>query len=216
MQRIRITSQTGHFGEVLGIDDRLTHDTPPPSTIVGILKVLFGEEIEKEEFIFGHTFNSSIKFLDDITIYKHTNEGYQRKTRKDPVTTDCRSIENHYECELIIYTDLHKELKMRYPLYMGKSGNPARVKLPIDKVDLRDKKGKGYNQYTPIHIGRGKIKPINLITKYNPKLNSYDAQVSPLRLNKEFDYDKNYDDELKHNVVLWKHDEEGVRWIGYT
>lgn len=210
MNRITITSPTGHFGEVLGVDDRLTHDTPPPSTIIGILKVLFGEEIENEEFIFGHTFNSGIRYLDDYTIYKHSNEGYERKTKTSPVSTDCRSIEYHYECELIIYTNIKKKLMMKYPLCMGKSGNPARLRLPIKEIELKEKEGKGYNQYTPINIGKGTIRPINLITKYNPKLNSYDAQVAPLRLNKEFDYDKNHDEELNHNIVLWKYKEGGV------
>lgn len=210
MKRIRITSQSGHFGKVLGIDDRLTHDTPPPSTVVGILKLLFGEEIEDEEFTFGHTFSSATKYLDDLTIYKHTEYGYQRKTKESPVLTDCRSIENHSECELIIYTDLNKELRMERALCMGRSGNPARIRLPIASVRLENKEGKGYNQYTPISIGKGKISPIDLITTYNPDFNSYEGQVVPLRLNKEFNYDKNYDEELSHNIVLWKYKDGGV------
>lgn len=210
MKRIRITSPTGHFGEVLGIDNRLTHDTPPPSTVIGILKLLFGEEIEKEEFVFGYTFASAMKYLDDLKIYKHSTEGYARATKKSPVTTDCISIENHYECELLIYTDLEKELKMERALCMGKSGNPARLRLPIEKVELKNKDGKGYNQYTPVNIGRGKIRHINLVTIYNERLNSYDAQVAKVRLNKEFDYSKNHDEELNHNVILWKHKSGGV------
>lgn len=212
MKRLRITSQTGHFGEVLGIDDRVTHNTPPPSTVFGILKVLFGEEIENEEFTFGYTFNSALKYLDDLTIYKHTDKGYHRRTKESPVTSDCRSIENHYDCELIIYTSLDKDLKMEYALCMGKSGNPARLRLPIEEIELQDIEGKGYNQYTPFSVGTGKIKNITLLTKYNRVYNSYDSISALLRLNKEFDYDKNYDSELEHNIILWEYRKGGVEY----
>ena len=178
-----------------------------------MLKVIFGEEIEKEEFILGYTFKSKVKFLDDIIIYKHNTSGYTRETKKSPVTTDCRSIENHYDCELLIYTDLDKEIEMKYALCMGKSGNPARLHLPIEEVELIDREGLGFNQYTPISIGTGVIKPITLLTKFNSKLNSYDAQVEHLRFNKEFEYNKNYDAELEHNIVLWKYKDGEVSFF---
>lgn len=212
INRIKITSQSGHFGKVLGIDDRVTHETPPPSTIIGILRVLFGEDVLSKEFVFGYIFNSSLKYLDDLTIYKHSDKGYNRKTKTSPILTDCRSIENHYECKLIIYTDLNMKLKIERALCMGKSGNPARVRLPIETVELKDKEGKGFNQYTPVKIGRGKISPINLITTYNRELDSYNAQSLPLRFNKEFNYDKNHDEELEHNIVLWKFKDGGVEF----
>lgn len=212
MKRIRITSQTGHFGEVLGIDDRLTQDIPPPSTILGILKVLFGEDIEDSEFVFGYTFNSKSKYSDAITIYKHTDKGYQRATKKSPVTSDCRSVETHYDCELLIYTDLNRELKMEYALCMGKSGNPARVELPIKEVKLIDNEGYVFNQFTPISVGTGKIRTVNMMTRFNFKLNSYDSISAPLRFNKKFEYNKNYDEELEHNIVFWEKTKEGVEY----
>ena len=60
VNKLEITSMTAHFGEPLGCDDRRTKDIPPPSTVIGILKVLFGEDID--DFIFGYTFASQAKF----------------------------------------------------------------------------------------------------------------------------------------------------------
>ena len=87
---------------------------------------------------------------------------------------------------------------------MGKSGNPARVHLPIEEVDLIDFNYKGFNQYTPKNIGKGVIKPTNLVTKYSQSLDCYDHQVAHLRLNQEFEYDKNYDQIEMQNIFLWK------------
>ena len=132
IKKIILTSPSGHFGEVLGRDNRFTQDIPPPSTIIGILKVLYGQDID--HFTFGYTFESQGKYLDDITLYKHNNRGTFKK--KGNIVTDCRIIENHSECKLIIYTDISKDISVNYPICMGKSGNPARIHFPINDIDL--------------------------------------------------------------------------------
>ena len=200
IKKLKITSLTGHFGEVLGIDDRRTHDTPPPSTVIGIVRVLYGEDINN--FVFGYTFKSEVKYKDDISIYKHSKDGTVREKNKPK--SDCRFIENHAECELLIYTNISNIMTINYMLCMGKSGNPARLHFPIQEIDLIQKEGQGFNQYTPKHIGTGVIKPTNLVTNFDNLLGSYRAQVSHLRLNSKFDYNKNYDNEEQHNIFLWE------------
>ncbi len=199
LQKICITSSSGHFGEVLGRDNRNTINLPPPSTIIGMLKVIYDNDID--DFVFGYLFSSLGKYKDDTTLYKATNKGYLRK--KGIITTDCKYVEYHTDCKLIIYTNIGKDIKINYPICMGKSGNLARVHLPIKDIVLIEKEGQGFNQFTPKNIGKGVIKPTNLVTKYNPILDAYDHQVAHLRLNKIFDYGRNYDIEEEQSIFLW-------------
>lgn len=201
VKKIRITSQTAHFGEFLGCDDRRTNDIPPPSTVIGILRVLFGEYIDN--FAFGYTFTSQAKFKDDITLYKHSNQGFALNKNKE-MTTNCNFREYLFENELTIYTDIEEGLLMSYALCLGKSGNIARVHLPIKEVDLISKDGKGFNQFTPIKIGQGAINPTTMVTNFNDKLCAYDQQTKHLRKNTTFNYNKNHDTESNQNIFLWK------------
>ena len=71
MKKLRITSMTGHFGKILGHDDIGTYDIPPISTIIGLLKVIYGENVLEEVFKFGYIYRDKGSFKDDIIIYKH-------------------------------------------------------------------------------------------------------------------------------------------------
>lgn len=206
INKMKITSETSHFGEFLGRDDRNTLDTPPPSTIVGMLRLIYGEDIDK--FVFGYTFKSEGRFKDDIKIYKHRHNGLSTKHKK--TVTDCRYIEFHTESKLIIYTNINKDIQVNFPICIGKSGSPARIHLPIKEVNLINKKGKGFNQFTPNNIGKGVINPTTLVTNYNKDLNLYDNSIGHLRLNKEFEYDKYYDEDLEQNIFLWKYKNKEV------
>lgn len=209
LNKIKITSPIAHFGKPLGRDNRATYDAPPPSTILGILKVIYGEEIEKENFVFGCTFKSKGKFIDDTTVYKHTNEGF--RIEKGKVITDCNQIKYHVDCELIIYTDIDKEIVVKEILSIGRANSPTRIHFPIKKVELIDAEGYGTNQFTTKDIGKGLIEPINLKSKYNPRLNAYDHQITHLRFNRKFKYNKNYDTEEQQNIFLWKHEKGMVK-----
>lgn len=201
LKKLIITSQTAHFGEFLGCDNRRTNDLPPPSTVIGILRVLFGEDIDN--FIFGYTFTSETKFLDDITLYKHSNEGFTLNKNKE-IATNCNSREYLYNNRLIIYTDIQDKLSMNYSLCLGKSGSIARLHLPIQNVNLITRDGQGFNQFTPTRIGNGVINPTTMVTKFNEKLGVYDQQIKHLRRNTTFNYNKNYDESELQNIFLWK------------
>lgn len=207
INKIILTAPSGHFGQVLGRDNRYTHDTPPPSTIIGMLRLMYGEDIDN--FVFGYTFESDCKYLDDITLYKHNAKGVFRK--KGDIVTDCKAIEYHSGCRLVIYTDINRKLSVEHPICMGKSGNPARIHLPIEEINLIDFNYKGFNQYTPKSVGRGVIKPTNLVTWYKPELEVYEQQVEHLRFNRQFEYDKNYDATEKENIFLWQIKEGTVK-----
>ncbi len=201
LNKLIITSKTGHFGKILGYDDRYTYKVPTPSTIIGILKTIYNDNIDN--FKFGYLFKSDLIFKDDITIHKRNKSGSRVMKKKHPVT-DARFIEMHYNCKLTIYTDIKDDVSLNYILCMGRAGNIARLHLPIRKVNLEDKEGKGYNQYTNINVGAGKIETYNMKSEYKSEFQSYDHQVQKLRLNNVFDYNKNYDEEEEQCVFMWE------------
>lgn len=200
--KLKITSDTAHFGKVLGYDDRYTYLVPPPSTVFGILKVIYGEDID--DFRFGYIFESDGLFYDDITIHKRDFRG-NRVKKKGKFVTDIRKIQYHHNCKLTIYTDIFKDIVFDYILCLGKSGNIANLDMNFEEVALINKEGaKGYDQFTTKDIGKGKIYPCNMRSIYNPEIDAFDHQIMHLRYNKEFDYSKFYDEEGKQSIFMWE------------
>lgn len=195
INKLIMTSKTGHFGTFLGYDDRYTYPAPPVSTIIGILQTIYNREIDN--FKFGYLFESDLIFKDDMTIHK-------KGLKVNRVATDIRSIELHYNCKLTIYTDITDEISMDYILSMGRAGNIARLHLPVKQVEFKSKQGQGFNQFTTKDLGEGRIKSMNLKSEYNKRLDSYDHQVGLLRFNQIFNYDRYYDEEEKQNVFMWE------------
>lgn len=205
MKKIRITSKSGHFKIPYASKYQKSYDSPPISTVVGMLMVLFGEEID--DFIFGYTFDYEHKYKDAMTMNKidinKINEVGDFSPVNDKVV-DSGIREYLHDCVLTIYTDIDLPIKMEYCLTMGRSNNLARVHFPFKEIKLLNKAGKGYSQYTDKNIGKGKISAISIFSKYNKLSQSFDTNIKHLRFNEEFDYDKNYDDEAEENIFLWK------------
>ena len=207
LNKLQITSKTAHFGIPSGTDYRRTYFTPPPSTILGMLRVIYGEDIIKENFSFGYDLEYESKFIDVETIYKFNI----KKQRKDK--TDCCKKEYLFDCKLNIYHDINIDkfpINMEYILCMGASNNLARLHFPINQIEIINKEGQGYNQFTPIRIGTGKIESASVFTKYSKKFESFDNQYMKLRQNKVFDYNKNYDPETNRNIYLYQFKEGRV------
>jgi len=200
-----ITSKTAHFKLPYSSKYQKTYNSPPISTVIGMLKVLFGEDIDN--FIFGYTFRFDTKFEDAMNIEKiNINDiGYiGDSSLRYKRVTDSGIREYLYDCVLTIYTDIDLPIKMDYCLTMGRSNNLARVHFPFAEVNLKQEEGKGYNQYTTVNIGTGKISPIAYYSKYNDITQSFDTSIKHLRFNEVFDYDKNYDEETEENIFLWE------------
>lgn len=201
-----ITSQTAHFKIPYASKYQKSYEIPPISTVLGMLKVLFGESID--DFVFGYSFEYGSKFNDvmnisKVNISKITNIGNLGPT--DKKVTDVITVEYLYDCILNIYTDIELPLKVDYCLTMGKANNLARLHLPFKKVKLINKVGEGFNQYTPTSVGTGVIKPITYISEFDKRIQSFRTKVKHLRINKEFKYDKNYDPESECNIFLWRY-----------
>ena len=200
LNRLKITAPIAHFKVPYSSKYQNTYSIPPLSTVVGMLKVIYGEEIN--DFIFGYIFEYETDFVDGYTLHKVNKD---IKQNKKGYTSDYCFKKYLHDCTLTIYTNISKEISMEHSFTMGKSNCLARLHFPIEEVSLVDKTGKGYNQFTPIEVGTGEIMPVTVNTKFNHRLDSFDTRIKHLRLNKEFDFDKYHDEEKKQNVFLWSY-----------
>lgn len=209
LNKIEIIGDIAHFKIPMHSKIQRTYEIPPISTIVGILKNIYGEEID--DFILGYVIYHNGTFKDLQTMYKEINPNVKTLTDSDRFQTDVCPIEYLINPKLIIYTDIDKNIEFSEPLCLGKTNCLAKVlSLSEIKVNLIDKKAVGYNQYTDINIGDGMIKRINTLTEYNEKKGYYDIYSSMVRENNEFEYDKYYDEDEKQNIFLWNWKKGGV------
>lgn len=202
LNKIEIIGDIAHFKIPMHSKIQRTYEIPPISTIVGILKNIYGEEID--DFTLGYVIYHNGTFKDLQTIYKEINPNVKTLTDSDRFQTDVCPIEYLINPKLIIYTDINKNIEFNEPLCLGKTNCLAKVlSLSEIKVNLIDKEAVGYNQYTDINIGDGMIKRINTLTEYNEKKGYYDIYSSMVRENNEFEYNKYYDEDEKQNISLW-------------
>ncbi|HFL2405919.1 TPA: CRISPR-associated protein Cas5 [Clostridioides difficile] len=209
LNKIEIIGDIAHFKIPMHSKIQRTYEIPPISTIVGILKNIYGEEID--DFTLGYVIYHNGTFKDLQTIYKEINPNVKTLTDSDRFQTDVCPIEYLINPKLIIYTDINKNIEFNEPLCLGKTNCLAKVlSLSEIKVNLIDKEAVGYNQYTDINIGGGMIKRINTLTEYNEKKGYYDIYSSMVRENNEFEYNKYYDEDEKQNIFLWNWKKGGV------
>ncbi|HBH0756102.1 TPA: CRISPR-associated protein Cas5 [Clostridioides difficile] len=209
LNKIEIIGDMAHFKIPMHSKIQRTYEIPPISTVVGILKNIYGEEID--DFILGYVIYHDGTFKDLQTIYKEINPNVKTLTDSDRFQTDVCPIEYLINPKLIIYTNIDKNIEFNEPLCLGKTNCLAKVlSLSEIEVNLIDKKAIGYNQYTDINIGDGMIKRINTLTEYNEKKGYYDIYSSMVRENDEFEYGKYYDEDEQQNIFLWKWKKGGV------
>ncbi|CCL08503.1 CRISPR-associated protein Cas5 [Clostridioides difficile] len=209
LNKIEIIGDMAHFKIPMHSKIQRTYEIPPISTVVGILKNIYGEEID--DFILGYVIYHNGTFKDLQTIYKEINPNVKTLTDSDRFQTDVCPIEYLINPKLIIYTNIDKNIEFNEPLCLGKTNCLAKVlSLSEIEVNLIDKKAIGYNQYTDINIGDGMIKRINTLTEYNEKKGYYDIYSSMVRENDEFEYGKYYDEDEQQNIFLWNWKKGGV------
>lgn len=207
LNRIIIKGDFAHFKIPARAKIQQTYSIPPISTVVGILQNIYGTDID--DFHLGYTINYKTKHKDLMTIYKELNISEKRPTDKKRFITDTCIVEYLYDVELVIYTDIDKEVELKDVLVLGKANCLGTINK-IEEVELLDKEGFGYNQYTEKNIGEGQIRRINTLTKYNPLKDMYDIKSNVVRENTEFEYHKNYDSDLEQNIYIWKWKEGNI------
>lgn len=200
IKKLNIKGTFAHFKIPAYSKYQRTYEIPPISTIVGILKNIYGEDIS--DFTLGYTINYKSKSMDVMKIYKELDLSEKTPTDKKRFTSDLCFVEYLYDVELFIYTDINKEIELKDTLVLGKT-NCLGTLCSVEEVELIQKEGYGFNQYTSKDIGNGQIRRINTLTTFNPNTDMYDIQSATVRENKEFEYDCNYDSDLGQNIYLW-------------
>lgn len=201
-RKIVIEGNLAHFKVPYKSKIQKTYPIPPISTVIGILENIFGEGIDN--FKFGFTFQSNTRPFTDIQkVYKQTTLGNSKQVVQGNIAFDICHIEYLINPKLCIYTDINRNVVLEETLNLGKTDCLANIK--ISQANLTAKKGKGYNQWTPIDVGSGKVLRIATKTTYNTRKGIYDIETKVVRLNKTFNSDKNYDEE-EGNIFMWKYE----------
>lgn len=208
LNRITMKSELAHFKIPATGKIQQTYIIPPISTVVGILKNLYGEEIN--DFKLGYFVKHSGKHRDLMKIYKEFNLSEKSHTSKDRFMTDTCIVEYLKDVELVIYTSINENILLKDVLVLGKANCLASI-TDMTEVELTDIEGYGYYQYTDKSIGEGQIRRINTITEYNCDIDMYDIKTDTFKENIEFEYDKNYDKEYEQNIYVWNWKDGGVK-----
>lgn len=206
LNRITIKGTVAHFKIPLNCKIQQTYNVPPISSIYGILKNIYGEGIN--DFTLGYTMSFENKTRDIMSIKKEFDLSKKTVTDKERFMNDTCIVEYLHNVELVIYTNINSKIILNDILVLGKANCLGTI-TEIKEVKLKDIKGIGKNQLCPKHIGKGQIKRLNTITKYNENTDMYDYKSNLFRVNDEFEYDKNLDEELENNIILWNW-KEGV------
>ena len=199
-KKLVIIGELAHFKNSVNGKNQNTFKVPPVSTIVGILKNIYGKDIQ--DFIFGYTTEYKTTFKDITTIYKETIEEKKGKRFESDI---CR-IEYLIDPIITIYTNLNNEIQMSEILNLGKTNCLAKCLFRKSNIIL--KSNIGYNQWTSSNVGSGIITRINLETIFNERKGYYDYITKLCRLNEQFN--TNYcDNDTEEGLFLWNYKKEG-------
>ncbi|KEH96999.1 CRISPR-associated protein Cas5 [Clostridium botulinum] len=198
-KKLVLTSKMAHFKNGINGKNQNTFRVPPISTIVGILKNIYGKDIK--DFIFGYTCKYDGIFKDVTTIYKEVNLDIS-SAKGDRFQHDIAFIEYLVNPIITVYTNLDTPIKINDILNLGKTNCLAKCKF--EKENITNKECIGYNQWTPINTGNGKIKRINKETIYNQNKGYYDYYTELFRLNEEFTA-KHILEDQEEGIQLWQY-----------
>ena len=199
MNKLIITATEAHFKIPMRSKFQNTYKIPPISTVVGILKNIYGQDIDDFEVGYSIEFDSINKEVN--TIYKELN--IKADTKGEKFKSDTIYVENLYNVRLVIYHNIERGIKFKNPLCLGKANYLANI--VFKEIQLQDKEGYGIMQYTPKNIGSGMLVRINTITRYNELKGYYEYKTELVRENlDEFKLDNNYDEEEDMNIYMWR------------
>lgn len=201
--KFTIVSDMAHFKNSRSAVLQQTYKIPPISTVIGILKNIYGEDIEN--FIFGYNFTYSSSQYEISTLYKEINLNVKTDTDKDRfVTTPCQ-IEYLINPKLeIVVIGLQKDYIMEHILNMGKTN--CLSKLKSETIDINNESITQYNVLTDFKDGNGIIERQNIETKYNESKGYFDYYTRLIRINDEYECNYSYDEQ---GLYLWKYNKVG-------
>lgn len=208
LKKIKIIAELAHFKVPMCCKVQRTYLIPQPSTIVGVLKSIFGEGIN--DFKFGYTIKHKGITTEFTKIFKEVNareKGLSVTKSSGRFLGDNIYLENLIEPEITIYTDIKNSIKLHEPLVLGKTNYLAKItnikNRGFEEVELNQKLGTGYNQYTSINIGEGMIERVNTLTEYSKDICAYRYKTKLVRNNSKFEYKCYFDEEDEEMIYIW-------------
>lgn len=203
--KITITSDRGHFKKYRSAGLQQTYRIPPASSVIGLLKNIYGEDIEN--FIFGYNITFGGTEYEVTTIHKEVNvEVLNNSNIKEELgkSNPC-NIEYLIKPNLeIIVLNINKDIEMKNVLNMGKTNCLA--KAVFDEVEIKNEKAIQENVLTDFKDGYGVVERMNAETKYNIEKGCYDYFTKLFRLNNEYECEYTYEEK---GVYLWEYKKAG-------
>lgn len=200
---ITIVADMAHFKNSRSAVLQQTYKIPPISTVVGILKNIYGEDIEN--FIFGYNFSYDFSQYEVSTIYKELNLKVKTDTDKERFNVYPAQIEYLINPKLeIIAIGLQQKYIMNTVLNLGKTNCLA--KLKIEDIEMENNNTIQYNVLTDFQDGDEKIERQNIETVYNEQKGYFDYYTKLVRINDKYECNYLYDEQ---GVYLWKYNKVG-------
>lgn len=200
---IKIVADMAHFKNSRSAVLQQTYKIPPISTVVGIIKNIYGENIQ--DFIFGYNFSYDFSQYEVSTIYKELNLEVKTDTDKERFNVYPAQIEYLINPKLeIIVVGLEEKYTMNTALNLGKTNCLA--KLKIEDIEIKNDNIIQYNVLTDFKDGDGKIQRQNIETIYNQQKGYFDYYTKLIRINDEYNCKYSYEEQ---GVYLWKYNKVG-------
>lgn len=200
MTLITLTADRGHFKRYRSAGLQQTYRTPPVSTVVGIIKRIYGEDIK--DFIFGYRFRYKSIESEIVTIHKEVNsnvikgkEAYEERIKAVPQPIECL-----IEPMLEIVIDTKDIPIISENLNMGKTDFLAIAKFK--QIDLERISVDEENVLTHFTDGQGVIERLNKETVYNEDKGYYDYYTDLFRFNEEYECEWSWEDK---GFYLWNY-----------
>jgi CRISPR-associated protein Cas5t len=204
--KFTITGDMAHFKNSRSAVLQQTYKIPPISTVVGMLKNIYGEDIEN--FRFGYNFSYSNSQYEISTLYKEVNNfipSDKSRIQKQKFITNPCNVEYLINPRLeIIVIGLQENYIMDTVLNLGKANCLA--KLKYESVEITNEKSMQYNILTDFKDGDGIIERQNIETKYNEKKGCFDYYTKLIRVDDEYECQYLYDEQ---GLYLWKYNKVG-------
>lgn len=181
-----ITGDMAHFKRFRSPLVQQSYKTIPISTVIGILKNIYGEDIKN--FIFGYNFSYVSSEFEVETIWKRTNVLAKIETP----TQYPSQIEYLINPVLEILTiGLNDPIQLQSNLNFGKTTCLAEIKFSECEVIKEQCLSK--NIITLLNDGDGIIERQNIETYYDESIGVFRQITKPVRINQEFACDYTYD-----------------------
>lgn len=201
--KFTIIGDRAHFKNNRSAVLQQTYKIPPISTVIGILKNIYGEDIEN--FMFGYNFSYLTSQYEISTLYKEFNLNVKTDSDKERFITSPCQVEYLISPKLeIIVIGLQENFVMDMMLNLGKTNCLAKLKYEL--IEIKNEKLIQYNVLTDFKDGDGVIERQNIETKYNEKKGCFDYYTKLIRTNDEYECQYTYDEQ---GLYLWKYNKVG-------